>query len=279
MAADALTPPLLEPVPRADWYWLTGDDHLRLTSMNSTASVVITVSGRVYTETGVIVPFQALHTPATDRTLARVVVTLPRGWLMSAIARVTTAAPAIGNTWVKLDLVRGLPTTSTPLMKLAADYVTVEQPVYWAGSRGQDVHSLEGRGVIRSIAGTDPAAGAEISETVPTNARWRLLLFTARFVSDSTAVNRNPSLTLDDGTTVLLSADPPEAQTATQNFRYYAGPGTQRLAFFYDNKSWNLPTDVILPSAYRIRTITGGLQAGDNYGAPQLEVEEWLEVG
>jgi len=38
-----------------------------------------------------------------------------------------------------------------------------------------------------------------------------------------------------------------------------------------------IPGLVFLMGGDRIRTSTGSLQAGDNYGAPQLLVEEWLE--
>ena len=47
-----------------------------------------------------------------------------------------------------------------------------------------------GEGYIRTVTGTDPAAGAEVSETVPTNAFWRLRMFSAVLVADANAANR-----------------------------------------------------------------------------------------
>jgi hypothetical protein len=84
---------------------------------------------------------------------------------------------------------------------------------------------LDGGGALRSIAGTTPGAGAEISETVPTGARWELLAFQATFVTSAAAANRVPQLTLDDGTTVYfrLGAALNQAASLTQRRSWFQG--------------------------------------------------------
>lgn len=145
----------------------------------------------------------------------------------------------------------------------------------------------EGRGQIRTITGTNPAAGAEISETVPTNARWKLLSFTAVLVADGNASNRFANLVIDNGTTANRRAGPMRqgvAQTASQTRTHIWSIGHGPMSRDADNIT---DTDSILvgyfmgdvgllPPAARIRTITTGLLAGDNYAAPIFQVEEWV---
>jgi hypothetical protein len=38
-----------------------------------------------------------------------------------------------------------------------------------------------------------------------------------------------------------------------------------------------IPPDIILSDGDRIRTQTTGIVAGDDWGAPQILVEEWIE--
>jgi len=138
--------------------------------------------------------------------------------------------------------------------------------------------SVEGPGCIRAITGTDPAAGSEICETVPTNARWRLLGIRFSLTTSSAVADRLVQLVIDDGTTPILWGDFfPDVQTAGNIWTYQASlggvehgnrSGIQRLA---------LVNDLILPQGWRIRTSTANLQIDDDFAAPELIVEEWIE--
>ena len=139
------------------------------------------------------------------------------------------------------------------------------------------IASIDGRGVIRSIIGTNPAAGAEVSETVPTNARWRLRSLAASFVTSATAASRYPSLIFDDGATNFYVSDPPELQLASTTSTWQAFPGSARLVAVSGVRQWNAGVPICLQGGFRLRTATTNLQAGDNWGPPQLLVEEWIE--
>jgi len=255
--------------------FLTGDDNLQLSSWNSLTGVGVTIAGRVLGLDGHSRPFVHTATPNTDRTIASIVRKLGEGWLTEFTVFVSAAAPILGQTFVRVQIVRGLEAATQVLATLGAGYITAVQPLAWPGCAV--ARSIEGPGALRSITGTNPAAGVDIAETVPTGAVWRLLSFFARFVADATVMSRQPVLSFDDGTSDYFRTDTPQNQTASQTNDWVAAPGMERLTLFVNSRSWGTPTDVRFRGGHRILITTGSIQAGDNWGAPQLWVEEWLE--
>ena len=256
-------------------FYVTGEDALQLTALNSATGVRLTVSGRFMGLDGLPRPFVESLTPTTDRVASSIVRPLGEGWILDLTVVAAAGSPSIGQCWARVQVVRGLTSVGIVLGTLVSGYVTAVQPI--AYPRGKVRGTLDGAGLIRSITGTDPAAGDEISETVPSGARWKLLALQATLVTDATVANRGPRLTFDDGTTECYSSDAAEVQAASVTRVFAAGQGTQRLAVVGNRASWQWPVGVLLLAGWRIRTSTSALQVGDNWGAPQLVVEEWLE--
>jgi hypothetical protein len=255
--------------------YVSGDDHLRVTSLNSMASTVLQVSGRQVLLDGRPQPIAHRHVCTADRTVTTTTVKLAEGWITDVTVIAAEAAPRFGQTFVRVDLVRGDGTGQTVLATLVQGLVTAAQRVAYPLSPIVNTHQAPG--AIRLVVGTDPGAGAEISETVPTGARWRLLAMRATLVTDATVANRFPILNFDDGATIFASADAPAAQAASLTWNWTTGGAVQRAAATVSTPAWAVPTPPILLPGYRIRTTTSALVAGDNWGAPQLLVEEWLE--
>ena len=138
--------------------------------------------------------------------------------------------------------------------------------------------TLDGGGALRSITGATPAAAAEISETVPTGARWELIALRTQLVTSATAGARRPILFLDDGANVFarLSNSSTLAASLTGNFTWIEGSGAPSLDGGTDFQA-AVPSGVRLGSGYRIRTSTTNIQAGDQFSAVQYLVREWLE--
>jgi len=158
---------------------------------------------------------------------------------------------------------------------LCQGHVTSMTGLHWPD--GNDEHSVSGFGNLQSVTGTDPAAGVEISDAVPTNAKWKLRAIKFTLVTDATVITRTVSITLDDGTTVFLTLTSRTGQTATQTIGYNANtfgviPADTATQFFFV-----LPFDCWLFQTWNIKTVTVNLQAGDNFGAPVYIVEEFLE--
>jgi hypothetical protein len=174
-----------------------------------------------------------------------------------------------------VDLVRGPTGVGGVTATLVQGPISSLQRIGWPGS--MLLTSLDVAGVLRSIAGTDPAAAAEITETVPLGARWRVRAVSFSLVTDANPANREVTLVLDDGTTILYTSPSGFTHVAATTRRYSAAMiGAQTAPAQATDRQIVLP-DLWLPGGSRIRTVTTNMQVGDNYGAPQLLVEETLE--
>lgn len=255
--------------------YVTGEDQLRLRSMNSAAGVILALEGRVLRLDGSISPISSPQTPNTDRTFQTTLHQIGEGWLQHVSVRATAGAPRRGQCYVWVEIVRGQTNAVQPLGCVLKGYVTDTSGLAWPGSPLAD--PADGPGVIRSITGTDPAANTEFSETVPANARWRLLAVSVALVADANAANRETTLIIDDGATIVAEIPSGTAQTANQTRRLTFARNVQRFATAQALGIAAPLPDAILMGGYRVRSVTTNIQAGDNYGAPQLWVEEWTE--
>lgn len=256
-------------------FYFSGEDHLRVTSFGSVASVVLSVEGRFLTPEGAIEVFAERHVPNSDRTSASTLFSRGPGWLLDCQVRASAGTPRRGQVFVLLEVVRGLSGGVTPHATLLQGYVTDTSRLAFPGSLHEAMSS--GRGALRSITGTNPGAGAEVSETVPTNARWRPHAFQVTLVSSSVAANREVALVFDDGATAMIRVPSGVSHVASTTLLYSAFHHAPRNTVAQDTAR-NLPLPrVDLQGGSRVTTVTANIDPLDNYGAPQLLVEEWTE--
>jgi hypothetical protein len=255
-----------------DAIYVTGEDHLRLTTFNGLAGVIVALEGRFMDLAGRVTPLVERHIPNTDRTAATSLVTLGEGFLCNVQVRATTGSPQSGQCYAIVELVRGRTGAIQPLATLLGGYVSDVQRLAWPGS--PIISSVQGTGIVRAFGGTDPAAGVEISETVPTGARWRLYSFFATLVTSAVVNNRTVTLIIDDGVNTLWTCDASAAQAATLTRNYEAY--TTGVAPDLTGSTFRLPAPfpMDLVAGSRIRTSTALLDVGDNWSAPRLMVEE-----
>ena len=143
-----------------------------------------------------------------------------------------------------------------------------------------------GRGVIRIVTGADPAAGQEISETVPSGKIWKLRSIVFVLATSSTAATRRVILDFDDGTNVFSTTVPNATQAASLTYYYKFALGLPLESSQVSTGSVvqaALP-DILLLPGYRFKTTTVNKQSGDDYSAVYYEVEEfdappWTGVG
>jgi len=214
--------------------------------------------------------FQFEHTPNADRTRAYDIYRVDSVpvCLQVHVAPISTRR---GQVYARVALRIG----GIALYRLCAGYVEGPRALTWPPGFHEPM--VGGRGYLRTVTGTDPAAGSEISETVPTNARWRLLAIRFELVTSTTVATRRVNLVIDDGSDTIFERESPATQAADLTRRYnFAAVGYAETAFTSDDVVLGIPA-LILPQGYRVRTSTTNLQSGDNYGAPILMVEEWLE--
>jgi len=255
--------------------YVAGDEYLRVFSLSAAAGAVL-VTGRFLETDGRLTVIEARLALSNDRsTPSTIVRKLGAGWLLNLTAVLEAGALAHNAAFIRVDLVRGDTANAFVAATLLQGGVTDTQRRAWPGS--PIVGSLEGSGVIRSITGADPAAGVEISETVPAGARWRLMSLRASLTTDASVANRRPVFTLDDGAAVYYSigssADIPASNTIPIIASQAASPSQSAAG----HNTVPLPPGLVMSAGHRIRTVTTSFQAGDNWTAPQMLVEEWLE--
>ena len=251
------------------------EDQLVIDTWSSTAPGAIHIKARVLTPEGRIQTSAWTHMPNSDRSQATTYHDLGEGFLLGVMVLAPGLAYRRGHCWCLATLQRGRGAVGLLEHVLIADYVTQTGRLVWPG--GQIRSSVEGPGLIRSVAGADPAAGAEVLVTVPTRARWRPHSIRFVLVTDNTAVNREADLVIDDGATTLLIIEPPALQGASATRGYNYGADFPSQVALTQEFLIPLPVGLILLAGYRIRTVTTNIQAADNYGAPQVLVEEWIE--
>jgi len=256
-------------------FYMTGEDVLQLSGWNITTGVRLRVSGRFLGLDGVPRPFVHDVALTANRVIASVVRQLGEGWILNLTVDTGASSVPYGACFARVQVVRGLEASGIVLGTLCAGYVTSAQPIAFPGGRVRSM--VEGRGNIRLITGTNPAAGAEISETVPTGARWRVLSARLTLTTDATVVNRMAMLRITDGATVIAETQAPQVQVASLTYTYnFLRLGADRVLVQIGQIPIRMH-DFILPAGYTIQTTTANLQAADDWAAPVLHVEEWLD--
>jgi len=254
---------------------LTRNDALVVTAWNSVSDQVLTVRGRYQDPSGEIHPIEGTLRPTADRTENSLTIRLGEGYLLGVSVR-TAVTTQRGQTFVRLAIAQGLGASPPEYLVLAQDYVTVASALAWPGGRISS--PTEGPGAIRSITGTDPAAGQEISETVPTNTRWRFVSILALLTTDATVASRVAYWAVDDGSTLLFTGNAGLTQGVSSTEAYSLIPSYSQRGDIGGNRVLAVPSPLILQAGWRIRSSTTNLQAGDNWGAPRFSVEEWIDL-
>jgi len=236
-------------------------------------NVVIRTSYRYLTPDGEIKEGQ-FDTPPFSSSFVQLF-PLYEGWLLSLAARIITFAAAGQWGFLQFFVVRAttnvFPTEAHEL--IWQGYIPANTLNGWPGTPAKEI--TDGAGTIRSITGTTPAAGAEISETVPANRRWTLLTLRAALTTSAAVANRLPALTLSDGSNIIFAGSAFFTQTASNSVAYSPAPYAVTTTALAGGVALNLILPVGLKAGFKIITNTTGLQAGDQWSAPQYVVQEW----
>lgn len=211
------------------------------------------------------------HTTNADRSVASDDFDISDVPLMLQVSP-STGPVRRGECYVRITLLMA----GFPVGRLITAYLTDGKTLTWPPG----VHEgfTEGPGYLRALDGTNPAAASEISEAVPTNARWKLKGLRFQLVADANVADRRVFLIIDDGATPALHVFVSQTvQTAGLTRQYYFAPYNYQPTAQGSEIYVPIVEEIILFQGFRIRTSTTNLQAGDDYAAPTLLVEEWIE--
>lgn len=251
------------------------DDQLRLfISSSSVTGANITLSLRILLPDGRIVPnTHVVPTPAS-RSGNTTQIPLTEGFILSAALKSTFSSEQ-RNTYCVLYITRGTPTTLTDAQVLMQGYPALISELSWP--TGFNTDSVNCVGNIRTITGTNPATGTDISETVPASAKWRPISFIARLVTSVAVANRTVVFVIDDGANLLQTVVVNATIPASTTWFVSVGQGLQNVTLAGSSVlNACMPMGVFMSSGWRFRTLSTNLQAGDQWGFVQYSVEEWL---
>lgn len=264
-------------LPSPAQFYLTGEDRLRIVSACSLTGTAVQIRARLADFTGDTKAEGWVHIPNTDRTVRTEDYELGDGSLLNVTVFASGSAPRIGQAYVMIQLVRGSGPGAFVLATLLGGYITATQALGFPGS--PIFTSDQGGGYLRAVIGTTPAAGAEPVEVVPTGARWELQGIQVSLTTSVAAGNRETGLRMRPGTIGTGTYMTTIVQPPSTTFTYSIGPG---LPVLLDA----LGVQAMLPAIFSPVLIAGetflircaGMQAGDQFTAPQYAVREFLEV-
>lgn len=193
-----------------------------------------------------------------------------------AVSAQATQAGFPGQTLVWSTVFRGPGASPVVFTTLFRDYVTVGRTSGWPN--GSIKMSTDGTGNLRVITGTVPAAGAEITENVPTGARWQVLSVRASLTTSATVANRTPEFAFGDLTGDVGRYSSGASQAAGTTTGYTFGNASLAPAVAGADVDVPIPGTILLNQTQSFRTRTVNLQAGDQWTAPQYLVQEWLDA-
>lgn len=250
------------------------DDSLWIMCSNNAPSTV-TVNARFLMPSGEIKLNQWTIAFTLSRSAQFKQIQLTECFLLSVAVVSNTASSATNiSCYVAAIVSRLVPTAFNAAQSLCQGYSSGTMPISWP--TGVNTTNVDCAGVPHVLVGGAPIAGAEISETVPANAKWKITSIQATFTTSATAGNRFPAVTLDDGTFTFGTYPACAGIAAASQFRYtwlvgaLLGPGGENA------QVGSIPAETFLMPGFRIRTLTTGLAAGDQWSAPTYLVQEWL---
>jgi hypothetical protein len=255
---------------------VSADTLLVVRSWNGAGVVVLDVTGRLLGVDGLIRPFTFVHVPKTDRSQAETTYQLIAGTLLDVSVTPRTGTPRHGQCYVTIGLALSVQPTTTYYELLAKGYVTPSDGLLWPG--GLYLDSVEGTGFLSATIGADPAAGAEIVYQIPLPARWRIRGAIFNLVTSATVIARTVNLTIDLAGTVLYNFPGTTTQAASLTRTYNLAEYAYQPAAVGSSIFFAIPFNLVLSGGWYLRTVTTNLQAGDDFGAPVITYEEWIEA-
>lgn len=257
-------------------FYTTGEDNLRVTSWNTAAGAVLKINGRTIDASGKATPDSWDHTPTANRVATVTDITLSGSTLLNVAVFGVGTAQQIGQTFVKMELIRGIGAGAIVLGTILQGYVTNTQALAWPGSAIQT--TLDSGGYFRDIAGTTPPAGNAVVETVPTGARWELHGLAFTDVSGGGAVPVQVLFRSASGNTIggMISPFNHPGAGASVDLIFTAGGPTPYSATSAGTTRMygGLPYPMVLQAGGSFTVLNLGAQTYTNIF---YSVREWLE--
>ena len=262
--------------PPGESFFVSGDDRLQMGVYASVAGLTVRCSGCFLSADGEMVQYALDVSPTSDRVVTTVQQVFGEGFLLSCVVSLVAGTAKRGQCYVRARIQRGGGATLIPLAALVAGYVTAGYSPSWPfGTRAEP---LEGPGMIRDIIGTVPAAGGTFEEIVPVGARWRLLGMAATFTTSATVATRQVKFVVVGAAGYVWNFPAPSTQAASLTYLYTAYAGGIEYAVRANMVGLAFPATQPLIAGDAIRVEVTAMAGSDQWTAPELYVEEWIDA-
>jgi hypothetical protein len=259
--------------------YVTLNDNLSLSVYNSNTSVgTVTASIRIMTPDGTILTQQlAVEGVQSNRVPQEVTVPLSEGMLIGVGIDCDAATVSRGQCFVNLFLQRNLGSSQPVVEMLISDYITSAYQPSWPSCPLKAPTEPPGYYVVRN--GSAGVAGAEVSVSVPSGARWRLIACQTAFSTNGGAGNRNVGLSISTPGNTIWSVSANAAQPdGTSDSHYNWGAAVTWQSADATHQLMSIPPDFFLPAGSTISTNTANMNPLDIYTLMQATVEEWIDA-
>lgn len=260
--------PNYQSTPGAPGPMVMDGDVLILSTTTSDSTGVLDFRGRHLRVDGEIVPFERSITFSGTGVQTDVVATLSAGWLIGfSVTRVSgtfTQGEVAGAVFVG----RNAGALQQKVMCLASGEIGM---VRGLGLGAFGTPWVPGTTVTPApeaatkVTVAAPAAGADWTLTVPASTVYKLYTLCATLQADATVANRIVVLSVDDGTNKTWGAFTGTNVTASQTI--VIGWGNVGASNTGSVTGWGIvaPFPLYLSAGWRVRVVTGNLQAADQW--------------
>lgn len=261
-------------------WWLDEDTRLQLTAVNTAPGVVLAINGLRLDASGQQQPIAESTTIASDRTRTIARFQLGKGILQRLTVVAAQGTPIFGQCYVLVQLIRGISGQVTVLATIAGGNVTAGQSLSFPISPVRS--SVESGGYLRMVVGTAPAAGVEIFEQCPGNARWEVLALNVQLNTSNVVNVRRVRIFFNNSGRVpsFVVATNGVDHNSVLNYDFMQNMPTHGTITFSDGHQYGteaIPLGSLLLANDSWSTHTDLLDAGDQYAQPTYLVKETLD--
>jgi hypothetical protein len=254
--------------PPPPGFYVGVDDKLFVFYNANGSNSGLIVNVRMLRPDGIIVPLKFVTPPANQPTPAGFTFQLMEGWMLSVQAIVGGTLVPTSMAFTTIGVGRPPFTGSDMYGVLCAGYVSAFMPVSYPEM--QPIRAVDGTywyGVLATVA---PGAGADFVMTVPANFRFRAVSLSGLFTTSAVAGNRTVTLVIDDGANILAQIPSGVTQIISLATQYTFADSVPNQPILNNVTCAPLPSNLILTAGMRIRSLTGGILAGDQWGTVRL---------
>ncbi len=161
------------------------------------------------------------------------------------------------------------------VQQLTSGYIYAQKALSWPNT--QQVDLRPGGGKLSNFVGSDPAAGAEISETVPNGEVWKIKNMQTFLTTNATVGTRRPKFIIAPPVGPAHYLFAAFDQTASTGFAYIIEAlGNEQDEVDGDIIKVLMPNEIIAPAGTVISTEINGGTVGDNWTPLKIGYEKYF---